>query len=68
MSNSPTIAPVTGATCGIGLETVRQLARTGAIVFLAGRDSERTRVAARSLSAAVASRNAAPLPFHRRPI
>lgn len=49
MNTSSKIALVTGATRGIGLETVRQLAATGIHTLLAGRDPERTRHAARSL-------------------
>lgn len=40
------ICLVTGATRGIGLETARALAATGATVVLHGRDPERTRAAA----------------------
>lgn len=49
MNTSSKIALVTGATRGIGLETVRQLAANGIHTFLAGRDAERTEHAARSL-------------------
>ena len=49
MDKSSSIAVVTGATRGIGLETVRQLAASGVHAFLAGRDPERTREAARVL-------------------
>lgn len=48
--NSPSkIALVTGATRGIGLETVRQLAASGVHTLLAGRHPERTRDAAKAL-------------------
>jgi NAD(P)-dependent dehydrogenase (short-subunit alcohol dehydrogenase family) len=50
--NSPTrIALVTGATRGIGLETVRQLAEAGVHTLLAGRDPARAEAAARALQA-----------------
>lgn len=49
MDNSIRIALVTGATRGIGLETVRQLAAAGVHTFLGGRDPERTRAAAKAL-------------------
>ncbi len=45
------IALVTGATRGIGLETVRQLAQAGVQVLLAGRDRARAEAAADTLSA-----------------
>lgn len=46
MSHAPRIALVTGATRGIGLETVRQLATAGLHVLLAGRDIGRATAAA----------------------
>jgi NAD(P)-dependent dehydrogenase (short-subunit alcohol dehydrogenase family) len=46
MSNDTRIALVTGATRGIGLETVRQLATAGLRVLLAGRDLTRATAAA----------------------
>lgn len=46
------IALVTGATRGIGLETVRQLAARGTHVILAGRDKAKADAAAKSLRAA----------------
>lgn len=46
---STRIALVTGATRGIGLETVRQLAQAGTHVLLAGRDKDRARSAALKL-------------------
>ena len=52
MSNNMKIALVTGATRGIGLETVRQLAAAGVHVLLAGRDASRAEQAALQLSKA----------------
>ena len=52
MSNLKKIALVTGATRGIGLETVRQLATAGVHVLLAGRDAGRADDAALTLSKA----------------
>ncbi|HEX4480680.1 MAG TPA: SDR family NAD(P)-dependent oxidoreductase, partial [Rudaea sp.] len=49
---SKKIALVTGATRGIGLETVRQLAAKGTHVILAGRDKSKAEAAARSLKSA----------------
>lgn len=50
MSNDKKIALVTGATRGIGLETVRQLASEGVHVLLAGRDASKAAEAAAQLS------------------
>jgi NAD(P)-dependent dehydrogenase (short-subunit alcohol dehydrogenase family) len=52
MSNHKKIALVTGATRGIGLETVRQLATAGVHVLLAGRDAGRADDAALEFSKA----------------
>ncbi|RZA35155.1 MAG: SDR family oxidoreductase [Lysobacteraceae bacterium] len=49
MSNTDKIALVTGATRGIGLETVRQLATAGVRTLLAGRDLGKAREAAQAL-------------------
>ncbi|HEY0332784.1 MAG TPA: SDR family oxidoreductase [Stenotrophomonas sp.] len=49
MTQSQKIALVTGATRGIGLETVRQLAQAGVHTLLAGRDRARTVEAALKL-------------------
>jgi NAD(P)-dependent dehydrogenase (short-subunit alcohol dehydrogenase family) len=52
MSNNERIALVTGATRGIGLETVRQLASSGGVrVLLAGRDANKAAEAAQQLGA-----------------
>ena len=51
MSTQQKIALVTGATRGIGLETVRQLAATGVHVLLAGRSRDKAVEAALTLQA-----------------
>jgi NAD(P)-dependent dehydrogenase (short-subunit alcohol dehydrogenase family) len=52
MNNNPKIALVTGATRGIGRETVRQLAESGVHVLLAGRDRAKAVAAALELQTA----------------
>lgn len=51
MNNATKIALVTGATRGIGLETVRQLATAGVHTLLAGRDLDKAQAAAKTLQA-----------------
>jgi NAD(P)-dependent dehydrogenase (short-subunit alcohol dehydrogenase family) len=51
MTTDTRIALVTGATRGIGRETVRQLAAAGVHVLLAGRDRDKADQAARALQA-----------------
>ena len=56
-----TIALVTGANKGIGLETARQLGARGATVLAAARDEERGREAERAVRAAGADARFVPL-------
>jgi NAD(P)-dependent dehydrogenase (short-subunit alcohol dehydrogenase family) len=51
MNATQKVALVTGATRGIGAETVRQLAQAGVTTLLAGRDPARTKEAADKLKA-----------------
>ena len=50
MGNNNTVALVTGANKGIGLETARQLAAQGITVFLGSRDFARGEAAAKTLT------------------
>jgi NAD(P)-dependent dehydrogenase (short-subunit alcohol dehydrogenase family) len=50
-NNQPTVALITGANKGIGLETARQLGRLGIAILLGARDRERGRRAVEALYA-----------------
>ena len=50
-NNQPTVALITGANKGIGLETARQLGRLGIAILLGARDRERGRRAVEALCA-----------------